>query len=203
MAESIPANSENPSAVRSPVQKARSARIDVAGEKMSAVGVSARHDECRFAHHVGRKPCRNQFLNCFAGRRPGPCRPDVALLRGRKLISKCTQAAPASIMAFINSNAFSVPQSRLLRRLPAVRTTSATSYLPSAWWSLIGTLSALLMRRHMLGHYLPDKSSGRGTFGPALFASAVNLPSADVDRFESSLHLLHAWLPVMAPRALM
>ena len=54
--------------MRSPVQKVTVAQIDVAGQQVSAVGISARHHQRGNAHHIGRQSCRHQFLDCFGGR---------------------------------------------------------------------------------------------------------------------------------------
>ncbi len=41
------------------------ARVNVAGEKIGAVGIGARHDQRGDAHHVGREPGGDQFLDCL------------------------------------------------------------------------------------------------------------------------------------------
>jgi hypothetical protein len=43
------------------------ARIDVAGQKMGAIGVGAGHNQGWHTHDVGRKTRRHQFLDSFAG----------------------------------------------------------------------------------------------------------------------------------------
>jgi hypothetical protein len=64
--------------------------------------------------------------------------------------SQCTADAPASIMCFISSNAFSTPP-KPASASATIGCSQSTSSLPSAWWIWSARSSVLLMRRTTLG----------------------------------------------------
>ena len=84
--------------------------------------------------------------------------------------SKWTPAAPASIIDFISSKAFSTP--------PKPASASATigakksmSFLPSDHWIWSARVNALLMRRTTIGTEFAGYSDWSGYISPAMFAS--------------------------------
>ena len=65
--------------------------------------------------------------------------------------SKWTPAAPASIIAFMSSNAFSTPPKPASASATIGAKKSMPSFLPSMWWIWSARISALLMRRTTCG----------------------------------------------------
>ena len=67
--------------------------------------------------------------------------------------SKCTPAAPASIIALVSSKTFSGPPNPASPSA-TIGTNQSMSSLPSAWWSWSARWSAPLIRRTTLGTLL-------------------------------------------------
>ena len=86
--------------------------------------------------------------------------------------SKCTPAAPASIMPFISSKALSTPPKPASASATMGRNQSMLSS-PSAWWIWSARASALLSRRTVLGTLSAGYRDWSGYMWPALLASAA------------------------------
>jgi len=83
--------------------------VDIGVTEIRGFGVGAREDERRNAHGVGGEPRGNELLDRFSGWDQDLTAHVAALFDRRQLILEVDAAAPASIIAFINSNALSTP----------------------------------------------------------------------------------------------
>jgi hypothetical protein len=158
--------------VRSPVQNglSRSSMSEVSSLALSAsvratstVGTS---------HDVGREARRDQRADeLLVGTSTLPPRwPHFFSLASWS--SKCTPAAPASIMAFISSKALSGPP----KPASASATIGANQSIlapPLGVLDLVGALQRVVDALDHLGTELAGTGSGRGTSGPAMLASAA------------------------------
>ena len=86
--------------------------------------------------------------------------------------SKCTPAAPASIMSFISSNAFSTPPKPDSASATTGRNQSIESS-PSAWWIWSARASAALIPRNRSGALSEGYRLWSGYICPAPLASAA------------------------------
>ncbi len=84
--------------------------------------------------------------------------------------SKCTPAAPASIIAFMSSKAFSTPP-KPASASATIGCSQSTLSLPSAWQIWSARSSVLLMRRTTDGTESAGYSDWSGYISPALLAS--------------------------------
>ena len=104
--------------------------------------------------------------------------------------SKWTPAAPASIIAFISSNAFSTP--------PNPASASATigakksmSPLPSMCWIWSARMNVLLIRRTTMRHRVDRIQRLVRIHLAGDVRVGGDLPAGQVDRLQAGLHLLH------------
>ena len=104
--------------------------------------------------------------------------------------SKCTPAAPASIIDFISSKAFSTP--------PKPASASATigakksmSFLPSLHWIWSARWKVALMRLTTFGTESTAYSDWSGYISPLLLASPATCQPRQVDGLQAGLDLLH------------
>jgi hypothetical protein len=97
--------------VRSPVKNGLSlSSTSVAGHQVGGFGVGAGQQDGGHAHHVGRQARGDQFLAAgFAGGHQHLAAHVAALLDGGQLVFEVHARAPAAIMFFISSKAFSTP----------------------------------------------------------------------------------------------
>ena len=86
--------------------------------------------------------------------------------------SKCTPAAPASIIAFISSKALSTPP-KPASASATIGCSQSMLSLPSAWLQLVGAQQVLLMRLTTSGTELAGYSDWSGYISPATLASAA------------------------------
>ena len=104
--------------------------------------------------------------------------------------SKCTPAAPASIIAFISSKAFSGPP----KPASASATIGASQCVPrspSAQWIWSARSSALLIRRTSAGARVRRVEALVGIGVPGEVRVGGDLPAGDVDRLRPGLDHLH------------
>jgi hypothetical protein len=162
--------------------------VDVAGEQVGALGVGARDDHVGTSGDVGGEARGDQLLTAsWVGTSTlPPMWPHF--LAEASWSSKCTPAAPASIIAFISSKAFSTPPKPASASATIGCSQSMSS--PSAWWIWSARSSVLLMRappRHRVDriqrlvriHLAGGVGVGR------------DLPAGEIDRLEAGLDLLH------------
>ena len=86
--------------------------------------------------------------------------------------SKCTPAAPASIIAFMSSKTFSAPP-KPASASATIGANQSVSSCPSAWWTWSARVSAWLMRRTTWGTLSAGYRLWSGYIWPARFASAA------------------------------
>ena len=105
-----PVMRKKPSGVRSPVKNALVARVDVGREELRAVGVGARDERPSgtSSTSAARRAATSVRMNWLVGTSTLPPR-WPHFFSDASWSSKCTPAAPASIIAFISSNALSGP----------------------------------------------------------------------------------------------
>ena len=84
-------------------------RIAIGGQQVGRIGVGAGDHQRRHAEHVGRQARGDQFLDRFLRRHQHFAAHMAAFLHRRQLVFKVYPAAPAVIIAFISSKAFSTP----------------------------------------------------------------------------------------------
>jgi hypothetical protein len=104
--------------------------------------------------------------------------------------SKCTPAAPASIIAFISSNALSTPPKAGFG-IGHDRLQESMLSSPSAWCSWSARSKVLLMRLTTSGTELAGYSDWSGYISPGHVGVGGDLPAAEVDRLQAGLDLLH------------
>ena len=168
------------------------ARVDVAGQQMRAVGVGARHDQRRYAHHIGRQPRRYQFLNGFGGRNQNLAAQVSALLRRRKLILK-VHASRARLDHALHQferiqrateAGFRIGHQRRKPGLPR-------SHFPLRMMHLVGPLQRAVDAAAKIRNAVRRIQALVGIHLPRIVGVRRHLPSAHIDRLQSRLHLLH------------
>ena len=104
--------------------------------------------------------------------------------------SRCTPAAPASIIALVSSKTFRWPP-KPASMSATIGTSQSISSLPSAWSIWSARSSAPLIAAHHLGDAVDRVQALVGVHLAREVGVGGDLPAAEVDRLEAGADLLH------------
>ena len=192
MARSMPPlTRKKPSDVRSPVRNGWSRSSTSLVMSVGREGVGAGHEERRHAAtSAARRAAASVRTNWEVGTSTLPPR-WPHFFSDASWSSKCTPAAPASIIDRISSKALSGPPKPASASATIGASQSMSSSLPSAQAIWSARSSALLMRWTTAGAEFAGYRLWSGYVWPGEVRVGGDLPAGQVDRLQAGLHHLH------------
>ena len=166
------------------------ARIDVAGQQMRAVGIGARHDQCRHAQHIGSQTGRDQLLNGLRGRHQN-LSAEVSALLGRGELIFEMHASRAGL-------------DHRLHQFEGVQGAAESGFgighdgghpvdtvLSVEVVDLVGAHQGVVDAANDIGNAVGRVQALIGIHLARVVGVGGDLPTAEVDGLQAGLHLLH------------
>jgi hypothetical protein len=163
--------------------------IDVTREQMSAVGIGARHDQRRYAHHVGRQTSSHQLLDRFGSRYENLAAEMSALLCGGKLVFEVNASGARLDHGF---HEFKGVQgaAKARFRVGHDRSEPIRGILTVHVVDLVGSHERVVDLAHHVRNAVGRVKALVGIHLASPVGVGCDLPAAEVDRLQSGLHLL-------------